>query len=77
MAAQAITGDITKFAQSLLLRALEDCKSSDASVRLSAQRWLLDEDNYTLALILEAVTPDIHLDWIRQYVKECNDELAP
>lgn len=73
---KGITGDITRFAQAILCNALENAKDGGPEEREIARRWLLAEDNYLRDLILE-VTTDVHLDWIKAYVRgleEASDE---
>lgn len=72
--AAIIAGDITRFAQVILCRALEDAKSEDVMVRRAAQHWLTSDKNYLRELILEAATPDIHQDWIDAYVRKLQKE---
>ena len=69
-----ITGDITRFAQIIFCIALENAKSALSAERRAAYRWLTSEDNHLRDLILEAVSPEIHQDWIDDYVRECKEE---
>lgn len=63
-----------RFAQTILCRALENAKSEDPVIRQAAHYWLTSKDNYLRELILESATPDIHQDWIDDYVKKLRKE---
>lgn len=70
----AILGDITQFAQAIMCRALENAKSEDAATRDLAHHWLTCDENYLRELILEATLPNVHQDWIDDYVKNIQEE---
>lgn len=72
--AVAIHGDCTELAQKLFGDVLRSAKSENPEERAAAHYWLTFEDNRLRDLILEATAPDIHLDWLRSYVRKIQED---
>jgi len=71
--ATAIHGDCTELAQKLLGDVLRSAKSEDPEERAAAHHWLTFEENRLRDLILEATAPDVHLDWLKDYVRKIEE----
>lgn len=74
--ATMILGDCTELGQRILCDVLRSAKSENAEERIAAHYWLTFEGNRLRDLILEATAPDVHLDWLKDYVLRIQEDFC-